>query len=163
MLVSGAGMFLGGIVFAVLIGFWNIPVQHDLPTLGAVSVMVIFGTVIAYTAYLQGVDDVGPVVTSILGSVEPLSATSTDASCTVSPRKTAVLSALSVNVYFGGSVTSSVSSVVVSPLGSSRIPGVFSSSQEARTAKEETSIARIMKRDTSCFMCLFMIVLPSFL
>lgn len=75
MLVSGAGMFLGGIVFAVLIGFWNIPVQHDLPTLGAVSVMVIFGTVIAYTAYLQGVDDVGPVVTSILGSVEPLSAT----------------------------------------------------------------------------------------
>lgn len=75
MLVSGFGMLCGGIVYAILIQAWSIPAQYDLSTVAAVASMVVFGTVIAYTAYLQGVNDVGPLAASVLGSAEPVAAT----------------------------------------------------------------------------------------
>jgi len=54
---------------------WTLPVALDLYGRMAVGGVVIAGTLLAYTLYLQGVADVGAVRASMLSSVEPVSAT----------------------------------------------------------------------------------------
>ena len=60
---------------ACLVRVWNIPVALDLKGWLAVGGMVVMGTIMAYTLYLQGVADIGSVRASMLASVEPVSAT----------------------------------------------------------------------------------------
>ncbi len=52
-------------------------VHRRLPNLreGAAIILAVLGTLVAYTMYLQGVADVGPVHASMLSSIEPVSAT----------------------------------------------------------------------------------------
>ncbi|MBP9999917.1 MAG: DMT family transporter, partial [Clostridiales bacterium] len=50
-------------------------VNLDLKGWLAVGGVVILGTAVAYTIYLQGVADVGAVKASLLSSVEPVSST----------------------------------------------------------------------------------------
>ena len=73
--VTGAGMLVGGVVL-MLTGslFRNVP-RLDLPGVLALGGIVLVGTVIGYTLYLQGVKVVGPVKTSMLACIEPVSAT----------------------------------------------------------------------------------------
>lgn len=59
---------------AVVVQVWNIKVSLDIRKLLTVSAIVIIGTVIAFTLYLQGVSDIGAVKASVLASVEPVSA-----------------------------------------------------------------------------------------
>ena len=40
-----------------------------------VSGILVLGTVVAFTAYLWGVDRIGPVKASLIGSLEPIAAT----------------------------------------------------------------------------------------
>lgn len=75
MLVTGWAMLLGGIGMGLLIRVWTIPVQLDVYGWLAVGGMVVMGTLLAYTLYLQGVGDIGAVRASMLASVEPVSAT----------------------------------------------------------------------------------------
>jgi drug/metabolite transporter (DMT)-like permease len=75
MLVTGWAMLLGGIAMALVSKVWTIPVSLDLYGWLAVSGMVVMGTLLAYTMYLQGVADIGGVRASMLASVEPVSAT----------------------------------------------------------------------------------------
>lgn len=74
LVVTGYGMLIGGIFLAVVVQVWNIKVSLDIRGLLTVSAIVIIGTVIAFTLYLQGVSDIGAVKASVLASVEPVSA-----------------------------------------------------------------------------------------
>lgn len=75
MVVTGFGMLIGGAILACLVRVWSIPVALDGKGWLAVSGMVVMGTIMAYTLYLQGVADIGSVRASMLASVEPVSAT----------------------------------------------------------------------------------------
>lgn len=75
MIVTGWAMLLGGIGMGLVIRVWTIPVQLDVYGWLAVGGMVVMGTLLAYTLYLQGVGDIGAVRASMLASVEPVSAT----------------------------------------------------------------------------------------
>lgn len=75
MIVTGWAMLLGGIGMGLFIRVWTIPVQLDVYGWLAVGGMVVMGTLLAYTLYLQGVGDIGAVRASMLASVEPVSAT----------------------------------------------------------------------------------------
>lgn len=75
MVVTGLGMLLGGIVLACLVRVWQIPVVLDGKGWLAVGGVVVMGTILAYTLYLQGVADIGAVRASMLASIEPVAAT----------------------------------------------------------------------------------------
>lgn len=74
-IVTGWAMLLGGVVFGSAIQVWTIPVTLDVGGWLAVGGVVVMGTVLGYTLYLQGVADIGAVRASMLASVEPVSAT----------------------------------------------------------------------------------------
>lgn len=72
--VTGLSMFIGGIVLTLL----TRPLDYE-PTICLDSVLtfgglVIVGTVFAFTAFLAGVAQIGPVKASIVASIEPIAA-----------------------------------------------------------------------------------------
>lgn len=75
MTVTGWAMLLGGAVLGCLTRVWTIPVALDVYGILAVGGVVLMGTILGYTLYLQGVADVGAVRASMLASVEPVAAT----------------------------------------------------------------------------------------
>ena len=73
-LVIGVGMTISGFVavpFTGIIGA-RIPMSFDIFL--AFAGIILIGTVFAYTAFLKGVSMVGPVKSSLLASIEPISA-----------------------------------------------------------------------------------------
>ena len=72
--VSGFGMLIGGTILGIFSKPWNMNVTFTPEVIFYVLVMIILGTVIAYTFYLQGVQDIGPVNASMLACIEPISA-----------------------------------------------------------------------------------------
>ena len=54
---------------------WKISVQFDLITALITVVIVLVGTVLAFTMFLKGTNMVGPARGNMLGCVEPLVAT----------------------------------------------------------------------------------------
>ena len=73
--VTGYAMVIGGIFFFVVTRAWAIPVSIDGAALLGMAGIVLIGTVLAYTMYLQGVADAGPAHASLLASTEPVAAT----------------------------------------------------------------------------------------
>lgn len=72
MLISGWGMFIGGILSALYFQIWNEQGVYDLES-GIVFVIVwIFGTMFAYWLYLTGTKLAGPAKGSLLSTVEPV-------------------------------------------------------------------------------------------
>lgn len=73
--VNGWAMLIGGAVVNLGARSWTF--QVDLPLRGwlAVCAIVVFGTVLSFTLFMQGIRDVGPVKSSMLASTEPVSAT----------------------------------------------------------------------------------------
>ncbi|WP_336961708.1 DMT family transporter [Chryseobacterium contaminans] len=74
-LVIGWGMLCGGMVFSFVKAPWDIQGSWDLQAFGYTVFIVIFGTLIAFYAYLSAVQIIGGQKTSLLASMEPLSAT----------------------------------------------------------------------------------------
>jgi drug/metabolite transporter (DMT)-like permease len=72
--VCGIGMLFGGAVLSTYAKLWTYDVT--LPLLGWLSFgcIVIFGTVVAFSFFLKGVRDAGPVRAAMMGVTEPLSA-----------------------------------------------------------------------------------------
>lgn len=75
MIITGYGMLIGGIVISCILRLWSIPVHIGIDGWLAIGGVAILGTLVAYTMYMQGVGDIGPVKASMLASVEPVSAT----------------------------------------------------------------------------------------
>ena len=68
LLIAGAGVGLAGRV-------WRYSITWTLDVIVAMTVTVVLGTAVAFTAYLWGVDRIGPVRASLVGSLEPIAAT----------------------------------------------------------------------------------------
>ena len=73
--VLGWGMLAGGIALLPVFRPWEITPEISLSLIGALSGIIIFGTVIAYTFYLEGIRLIGATKASIVSSIEPVSAT----------------------------------------------------------------------------------------
>lgn len=73
--VIGWGMFLGGIMLAPFSKFWVLSGKWDGYTVILVGIVIIFGTVCAFTCYLKGVIYLGPVKSSLFSCMEPLVST----------------------------------------------------------------------------------------
>lgn len=73
--VTGYGMLIGGSCLALAMRIWQIPVHLDMAGILALAGIILIGTLVAYTLYMQGVQDIGAVKASMLASVEPVSAT----------------------------------------------------------------------------------------
>lgn len=72
--VTGCGMLIGGTILLVFIRPWRIPVSLDWQVFLGMLAIIVIGTVISFTLYLQGVSDIGPVKASMIASVEPVAA-----------------------------------------------------------------------------------------
>ena len=72
--VSGLGMLFGGIVLNLAARSWRFEVSLPVSGWLAVGFIVIVGTVVSFSLFMQGVRDAGPVRSSMLGVTEPLSA-----------------------------------------------------------------------------------------
>lgn len=73
--VLGWGSLIGGIVLMPVFRPWETMPVISLPLIGAVAGIVIMGTVLAYTFYLEGIHLIGATNASIISSIEPVAAT----------------------------------------------------------------------------------------
>lgn len=72
--VTGCGMLIGGLILLIFIRPWQIHVALDWQVFGGMLAIILIGTVLSFTLYLQGVSDIGPVKASMIASIEPVSA-----------------------------------------------------------------------------------------
>ena len=72
--VVGMGMLIGGLGLSAVNRFQGGPAEYSGRFFFFLSIVVVVGTVIGYTAYLVGVDYCGAVKASMIASIEPVSA-----------------------------------------------------------------------------------------
>lgn len=77
--VTGSAMFVSGLVMSAAVQPWNHVPELDGSGWAALAILVFVGSFLAYFLYLQGVKDIGSVRASLIGTVEPVSATVTSA------------------------------------------------------------------------------------
>ncbi|WP_294345554.1 DMT family transporter [uncultured Clostridium sp.] len=73
--VVGWGMLIGGISFSFIHSPFNFVGEISISSMLSVLFVIVFGTIIAFYCYLESLKHLVPTETSILGCVEPLSAT----------------------------------------------------------------------------------------
>ncbi|AJH00446.1 transporter [Clostridium beijerinckii] len=73
-LVVGWGMLIGGIVFSFIEQPWNCTGIWSTNSILAIIFVILFGTLIAFTCFLESLNYIKPTESSILSSAEPLSA-----------------------------------------------------------------------------------------
>lgn len=73
--VLGWGMLAGGIILLPVFKPWKIMPEISFSLIAALGGIVVFGTVIAYTFYLEGIRLIGATKASVISSIEPVSAT----------------------------------------------------------------------------------------
>ena len=67
-------MLLGGVILGLLSRVWTQEVTLDAQTVMGILLIGVVGTAMAFTLYLQGVNDIGPVKTSLLSCAELVTA-----------------------------------------------------------------------------------------
>lgn len=72
--VTGYGMFIGGIVLALLVKPWKIKVTADNAVIIGMITIILIGTVLAFTAFLQSTVDLGGVKAGLLAASETIAA-----------------------------------------------------------------------------------------
>ena len=72
--VIGVGMMLAGIVLTPFSGILRFHWQLSMKVYLALVGIILVGTILAYTLFLKGTSLVGPVKSSLLAAVEPISA-----------------------------------------------------------------------------------------
>ena len=75
LLVTGWAMFIGGVVLMLVFRPWTMRVMFDFKAFLAMCGVVLLGTVMSFTLFLEGVRCIGPQKSSLYSSVEPVSAT----------------------------------------------------------------------------------------
>ena len=78
-IVTGMGMLIAGLTASAFVHPWSYQVTLDPLGWGALAVFVVVGSFLAYLLYMQGVADLGSMRASLIGTVEPISATLTSA------------------------------------------------------------------------------------
>ena len=70
---NAIAMPVGGAVVTLVFRSWRAEVNLDVRGILAICGIVLVGTVIAFTFYLQAVAEIGPVNTSVIATIEPVS------------------------------------------------------------------------------------------
>lgn len=78
-IVTGSAMLAAGVISCVFVQPWAHMPALDAAGVEALAVFVVIGSFFAYMLYMQGVKDIGSVRASLIGTVEPVSATITSA------------------------------------------------------------------------------------
>jgi drug/metabolite transporter (DMT)-like permease len=73
--VTGWGMLIAGVFMSLLLRPWHVVGVYDAQAFGAFSVIVLLGTVVSFSCFLEGVRRIGPVKGNILSAAEPLGST----------------------------------------------------------------------------------------
>ncbi|CAM3122922.1 DMT family transporter [Lactiplantibacillus plajomi] len=73
--IVGWSMLIGGAIVFVASRAWQHWPQLDIVGWGEVGFVVVFGTMLAYLFFLQSLEYILPTTASVLGTIEPLSAT----------------------------------------------------------------------------------------
>ena len=73
--ITGWGMLIGGTVLSLITKAWIFPKNLDLPAWIIIAVIVIVGTAVGFSGFLESVKYIGPVKSTLLGCLEPASAT----------------------------------------------------------------------------------------
>ena len=73
-LVIGVGMTISGFLAVPFTGLIGASIPMSLDIFLAFAGIILIGTVFAYTAFLKGASMIGPVKSSLLASIEPISA-----------------------------------------------------------------------------------------
>ena len=68
-------MLIGGSVLFFLTRAWSFPTNLELPAWIIIAVIVIIGTAVGFSVFLESVKYIGPVKSTLLGCLEPASAT----------------------------------------------------------------------------------------
>lgn len=75
LMVTGWGMLIGGVALGLIIHVWNFPTNLDLRASVILAVIVLVGTAGGFSAFLQGVTYIGPIKATLIGCLEPATAT----------------------------------------------------------------------------------------
>ena len=73
--VMGIGMIIGGLVLLPIARPWSYQVSLSFSGFAAFAAIVVFGTVLAFSLYIMGVERAGAVKASVAASIEPVAAT----------------------------------------------------------------------------------------
>ena len=73
--ILACGMLIGGSVMNVAVKSWTFQLNLALSGWLAIGAIVLFGTILSFSLFMQGLRDLGPVKTSMLAITEPVSAT----------------------------------------------------------------------------------------
>lgn len=75
MLLIGWGMLIGSVAMNIVHPFWRWEGNWNATSLFCLIFIIIFGTMVPYMMFLNGVKYIGPTKSSLYASVEPLSST----------------------------------------------------------------------------------------
>lgn len=73
--ITAWGMLIGGVMLCTIFRPWTMEVTADAEVLLGMAAVVVIGTVIAFSFYMEGIRCVGPKKGSLFASIEPVSAT----------------------------------------------------------------------------------------
>ncbi len=73
--VTGFGMLIGGVLVNLASRSWQFSVHLPIQGWLAITAIILLGTVLSFSLFMQGVADIGPVKSSMLAATEPVSAT----------------------------------------------------------------------------------------
>lgn len=68
----GFAMFIGGISITIVLRPWTLNVSYDSMTILSLAAMVIFGTVLSFSCFLEGVSIIGPIKGSLITGLEAI-------------------------------------------------------------------------------------------
>lgn len=74
-IVTGWGMLIGGIVISIITKAWIIPKEMDFRGWLMIAIIIVIGTAGGFSIFLEGVKHIGPVKATLIGCIEPASAT----------------------------------------------------------------------------------------
>ena len=72
--VVAYGLLIAGVCVGLFGRVWRFDITWTPDVVLAMVITVVLGTTVAFTAYLWGVDRIGPVKASLVGSLEPIAA-----------------------------------------------------------------------------------------
>ncbi|MBR5533729.1 MAG: EamA family transporter, partial [Ruminiclostridium sp.] len=72
--VMGWGMLIGGGVATLLFRPWTVQVRVDGALILGMAVIILGGTILAFTFYMRGIRLVGPIAGNVLSATEPVGA-----------------------------------------------------------------------------------------
>ena len=73
--VIGWGMLAGGVVLSAAVKPWHVVGTWDVQAVLALSVVILVGTILSFSFYMEGVRMIGASKASLLAAVEPVTAT----------------------------------------------------------------------------------------